>query len=338
MSVMSSVTPSVVQHVAGQRSQERERFEPYGESSSLGASGRTQASGYGQHSQPPTNSWGQSQPTWVNQGSTRPAKTTYGPLHALAVSLGQSSPTHSTIQQLGPGPTMAVQPHAFRAASSQQYGQSNSTVSPLQASLFPSGSHLQYGSAMPMATHTHPGQTYDAYLMPPGSVATAAPLVQIKPQNDAQQVQRPLPTQLELPPQDPRTEDVRRTTKDGLAQRRPGAPGYTEPYPPGKPRTWHDLLIKAFWAYHISKHSATGIAPYTLTYGQDTDELGNLEQSRLDAYNSMQAQEQMAPRAYNKKVKQKTFAEGDLVKQKTFPIGTKNPRIGAFSPNGKGRS
>ncbi|CAL8089405.1 unnamed protein product [Prunus armeniaca] len=67
-------------------------------------------------------------------------------------------------------------------------------------------------------------------------------------------------------------------------------------------------------------------------------ELGNLEQSRLDAYNSMQAQEHMAPRVYNKKVKQKTFAEGDLVRRTVLPIMTKNPRIGAFSPSGKGRS
>ncbi|CAL8089408.1 unnamed protein product [Prunus armeniaca] len=66
-------------------------------------------------------------------------------------------------------------------------------------------------------------------------------------------------------------------TKDSLAQRRPGAPGYTEPYPPGKPRTWHYLLTKAFWAYHISKHSATGTAPYALTYGQDTDVPINLK-------------------------------------------------------------
>ncbi|XP_021802292.1 probable O-methyltransferase 3 [Prunus avium] len=35
-------------------------IEPYGESSSLGVSAHTQASGYGQHSLPPTNSWGQS--------------------------------------------------------------------------------------------------------------------------------------------------------------------------------------------------------------------------------------------------------------------------------------
>ncbi|CAL2270622.1 unnamed protein product [Prunus armeniaca] len=194
MPVTSSATPPR----AGQRSQERERFEPYGESNSLGASGRTQVSGYDQHSQPPTNSWGQSHPTWVNPGPTCPAKTAYGPLHALAISLGQSCPTHSVVQQLGLVHTVAVQTHPglgnATAASSQQYGQSNPTVSPLQAWLFSSGSHIQYGSALPTATHTHPGQTYGAYLVPPGSVATTEPPVQvaqqIRPQNEGQQVPR----------------------------------------------------------------------------------------------------------------------------------------------------
>ncbi|CAL9005866.1 unnamed protein product [Prunus brigantina] len=133
MPVTSFVTPPR----AGQRSQEHERFEPYGKSSSLRASARTQASGYGQRFQPPTNSWGQSQPAWVNSGLTRPSKVAYSPLHALAVSLGQSSPIHYTVQQGGPVHTLAVHTHPdprnAPAASSQQYGQSNPTVSPLQA-------------------------------------------------------------------------------------------------------------------------------------------------------------------------------------------------------------
>ncbi|CAL8135850.1 unnamed protein product [Prunus armeniaca] len=173
------VTSSATLPRAGQRGQERERFEPYGESSSLGVSGRTQASSYGQHSQPLTNNWGQSQPTWVNPGPTYPAETTYGPLHALAMSLGQSSPAQSAVQQLGPVHTVAVQTHPgprnSTAASSQQYGQSNPTVSPLHMLLLPSGSHLQYGSAIPTTTHTNLGQTYGAYLVPPSSVATAEP-------------------------------------------------------------------------------------------------------------------------------------------------------------------
>ncbi|CAL8993776.1 unnamed protein product [Prunus brigantina] len=119
----------------------------------------------------------------------------YVPLHALAVTLGQSSPTHSAVQQIGPVHTLAVQTHPgpsnAPAASSQQYDQSNPTVSPLQASLFPLDSHLHYGSTILTAAHTHPGQTHGAYLVPPGSIATAEPPIQaaqqIRPQKEGQQ-------------------------------------------------------------------------------------------------------------------------------------------------------
>ncbi|CAL2227978.1 unnamed protein product [Prunus armeniaca] len=119
-----------------------------------------------------------------------------------------------------------------------------------------------------------------------------------------------------------------------------------------KPRTWHDLLPEALWAYRVSKRSDTGTSPYALTYGHDAivpmelkvrslrvterlgqeekdysqamaQELEDLEQSRLDAYNL-------------KKVKQKTFAEGDLVWRAVLPIGTQDPRFGKFSPNWEG--
>ncbi|XP_021809545.1 uncharacterized protein LOC110753021 [Prunus avium] len=132
-----------------------------------------------------------------------------------------------------------------------------------------------------------------------------------------------------------------------------------------KPRAWHDLLPEALWAYRISKRSATGTSPYALTYGHNAivpmelkvrslrvaeqpeqergnyaqamvQELEDLEQSRLDAYNLMQAQKQIAARAYNKRVKQKAFAEGNLVWRAVLPIGTKDPRFGKFSPNWEG--
>ena len=141
MPVASPATPPR----AGPRSQERERIEPYGESSSLGVSAHTQASGYGQHSLPPTNSWGQSQPVWTNSGPTYSAETARGPLHALAVSLGHGSFTHPSIHPLGSVHTAAVHTHPgpsnASAVPSQQYGQGSLTASPpLQASSCPLGS------------------------------------------------------------------------------------------------------------------------------------------------------------------------------------------------------
>ncbi|CAL2276223.1 unnamed protein product [Prunus armeniaca] len=72
---------------------------------------------------------------------------------------------------------------------------------------------------------------------------------------------------------------------------------------------------------------------YAQAMAQESEDL---EQSRLDAYNLMQAQKQVTARSYNKKVKQRTFAEGDLVWRAVLPIGTKDPRFSKFSPNWEG--
>ncbi|XP_021824643.1 uncharacterized protein LOC110765743 [Prunus avium] len=55
-----------------------------------------------------------------------------------------------------------------------------------------------------------------------------------------------------------------------------------------------------------------------------------------EANEMAQAQKQIAARVYNKRVKQKAFAEGDLVWRAVLPIGTKDPRFGKFSPNWEG--
>ncbi|CAL8168168.1 unnamed protein product [Prunus armeniaca] len=263
-----------------------------------------------------------------------------GPLHALAVSLGRNSPKYPTTQKFGPVCASAIHGHPgpgdATATSSQRHGQNDPTVSPSQASLFPSRPHPQYSSAVPTMTHTHPSQTYGAYLKPPGSVATAEPLVQmtqqIEPQNNLQQVLRPLPIRLELPPQDPRSKEIWRTTEDGLTQRWSKMPSYIEPYPLGGPRTWRDLFPKAFWARRASKDSAMGTSPYVFAHDRDIvklmrlrvrplqvfKQLGrktknygltvpqdseNMGRPGLDAYTSAQVQKEMAPRAYDKEVK-----------------------------------
>jgi hypothetical protein len=35
------------------------------------------------------------------------------------------------------------------------------------------------------------------------------------------------------------------------------------------PKRWHEVLLEALWAYHISKHSATKVTPFELVYGQE---------------------------------------------------------------------
>ncbi|XP_008360716.2 uncharacterized protein [Malus domestica] len=62
-------------------------------------------------------------------------------------------------------------------------------------------------------------------------------------------------------------------------------------------------------------------------------ELEDLEEDQLDAYNLLVAQKKIAERAYNQRVKQKTFGEGELVWQTVLPMGIKDPRFGKWSPN-----
>ncbi|CAL9012568.1 unnamed protein product [Prunus brigantina] len=209
MPASASMTPPG----AGQRSQEGERLEPYGEGSSHGTPTRAPTSGYGQNFQPPTNGWGQSQLTWANSGPARLSEMTYSPLHALAVTLGQNTPMNSTAQHGGPVHTLAVHTHPGTshppAVSSQQYGQSNPIISSLLTPPFPPDSHPHFAQ-------------------------------QQRPQNDGQQNQRQTAAQTEAPARGLRFEDVRRMIEDGLAQRRPEAPRYTKPDWSDMERTFHE--------------------------------------------------------------------------------------------------
>ncbi|KAM1262879.1 hypothetical protein ACFX2G_028565 [Malus domestica] len=65
-------------------------------------------------------------------------------------------------------------------------------------------------------------------------------------------------------------------------------------------------------------------------------ELEDLEEARIDAYNLLVAEKKIVERAYNQRVKQKTFSEGELVWQTVLPVGIKDPRFDNGSPNWEG--
>ncbi|KAM1738536.1 hypothetical protein ACFX11_014346 [Malus domestica] len=76
---------------------------------------------------------------------------------------------------------------------------------------------------------------------------------------------------------------------------------------------------------------------FSAEYNQSMrQELEDLEEARLDAYNLLVAQKQIAKRAYNQKVRQKTFGEGELVWQTVLPVGIKDLRFGKWSPTWEG--
>ncbi|XP_073152966.1 uncharacterized protein [Henckelia pumila] len=65
-------------------------------------------------------------------------------------------------------------------------------------------------------------------------------------------------------------------------------------------------------------------------------ELEDLDDIRMQALNSLMIQKEKVARSYNKRVKRKSFQEGDLVWKVIMPIRTKDQELGKWSPNWKG--
>ena len=112
-------------------------------------------------------------------------------------------------------------------------------------------------------------------------------------------------------------------------------------------------------------HGATKVSPYQLVYRHEAvlpwepglgfrrvtfqdqltaddymalmkDELEDLTGHWLHALINVEANKVRVDRWYDKKVKVKTFDQGDLVWKLILPIGTKNPKFGKWSPTWEG--
>jgi hypothetical protein len=106
------------------------------------------------------------------------------------------------------------------------------------------------------------------------------------------------------------------------------------------PKYWHKILSEALWAHRISKHSATKVSPFELVYGQEAvlpveislnavrftrqndltitdyyhsmmDNIDEVTDKRVIALGAIEKDKIMVARAYNKKVKAKSFQVGD---------------------------
>nr|CAD1834502.1 unnamed protein product [Ananas comosus var. bracteatus] len=131
------------------------------------------------------------------------------------------------------------------------------------------------------------------------------------------------------------------------------------------PRKWNEKLFKILWACRTSVKTATGMMPFQLVYGHEAvvpaeitvpslrvekqkelsaNEYSNLmnegmeeiHETRLTALNHLQAYQSRVCSAYNKKVRAKSFAVGDLVLRLIFPIGRKDRTNEKWSPNWEG--
>ena len=108
-------------------------------------------------------------------------------------------------------------------------------------------------------------------------------------------------------------------------------------------------------------HGATKVSSYQLVYGHEAvhpwelklssrrvtfqnqltddeysalmkDGLEDLASYRLNTLINVETNKARVSRWYDKKVKVKTFAQGDLVSKLILPIGTKDSRFGKWSP------
>jgi hypothetical protein len=133
----------------------------------------------------------------------------------------------------------------------------------------------------------------------------------------------------------------------------------------GHPKHWHKVLSEALWAHRISKHHATKVSTFELVYGQEPvlPVEVSLNAVRLarhndltvgDYYNSMMANmyevinkiliasgeiekdKIMVAKAYNKKVKAKSFQVGDMVWKTTLPLRIRDRKFEKWSPRWEG--
>jgi hypothetical protein len=125
------------------------------------------------------------------------------------------------------------------------------------------------------------------------------------------------------------------------------------------------VLSEALWAHRISRHGATKATPFELVYGQEAvlpvevnlaafrlakqnnlvvnsyyalmmDNIDEVTDKRLEALVEIERDKRRVARAYNRKVKAKSFQVDDLVWKTILPIGTKSNKFGKWSPSWEG--
>ncbi|XP_066351257.1 uncharacterized protein [Miscanthus floridulus] len=131
------------------------------------------------------------------------------------------------------------------------------------------------------------------------------------------------------------------------------------------PRRWHEVLSEALWVHRISSHGATKVTPFELVYGQEAvlpievnldayrlakqndlsavvhhdlmmDNIDEVTDVRLKALKEIDKDKARVAKAYNKKVKSKSFSVEELGWKTILPIGSKSNRFGKWSLNWDG--
>lgn len=129
-----------------------------------------------------------------------------------------------------------------------------------------------------------------------------------------------------------------------------------------KPKNWHRTLYQVLWACQNSPKESTNSTPFRLTYGRDVvlpleirlqsvriqrhfeipieyywgmmlDELNDIDEHRLVALYILMRQKERVDKAYNKKVKEKSFVTRDLVWKVILPMDKKDMSSPRFVGN-----
>jgi hypothetical protein len=128
------------------------------------------------------------------------------------------------------------------------------------------------------------------------------------------------------------------------------------------PKRWHEVLSEALWAHRISRHGATKVTPFEFVYGQEAvlpvkvnlgayrlakqndlsvdtyyalmvDNIDEVTDKCLEALEAIEKDKRRVARAYNKRVKAKSFQVEDLVWKTILPIGSMSNKFGKWSPS-----
>jgi hypothetical protein len=130
-------------------------------------------------------------------------------------------------------------------------------------------------------------------------------------------------------------------------------------------RRWHVVLSEALWSHRISRHGATKVTPFELVYDQEAilpvevnlaayrlakqnelpavdyndlmmDNIDEVTDKRLQTLKEIEKDKIRVARAYNTKVKLKSFQIGNLIWKTILPVGTKDHKFGKWSLSWEG--
>ena len=85
--------------------------------------------------------------------------------------------------------------------------------------------------------------------------------------------------------------------------------------------------------YRLAKQNNLDVDTYYALMMDNNDEVTD---RCLEAFEAIEKDKRRVARAYNKKVKVKSFQVGDLVWKTILPIGTKSNKFGKWSPSWEG--